>query len=588
MSNRTRILSAVPKAISSFRESEYTVTIILAIFVGILGGFGAIGFRLLIQTLQNFFYRSGTDLLEAVRSISWHWRILVPTVGGAVVGPLIFFFAREAKGHGVPEVMEAVAMRSGLIRKRVVIVKSLASAISIGTGGSVGREGPIVQIGSAIGSTLGQILRVSGNRMRNLVGCGAAAGIAATFNAPIAGAIFALEVILGEFTIGTFGPIVLSSVMATVVSRAFLGNYPAFDVPKYNLVSIWEIPAYLIMGILAGFVALLFTKSLYKAEDLWDDLKFPEYLKPALGGLTIGCLALFFPHILGVGYESITLALLGKLSWFLLLALVLVKIAATSLTIGSGGSGGIFAPSLFIGAMMGGIYGLVVHNLFPSVTASSGAYSLVGMGAIVAGTTHAPITAILILFELTDDYRIILPLMLACIISTVTASQLKRESIYTMKLVRRGIDVRAGREVSILKSMLVKDFMLRNIVPISEHLSLNDLLHLIKEGTSSYFPVLNSKEELVGILSLRDIRPVLLEEGLMDLVIAKDIMTEAVITLTSDQSLYDAMEKFGSKDIDQLPVVDTKNPKKVLGMLKRTEVIAAYNNAVVERGIEKK
>ncbi len=279
---------------------------------------------------------------------------------------------------------------------------------------------------------------------------------------------------------------------------------------------------------------------------------------------------------------------MGKLSWFLLLALVLVKIAATSLTIGSGGSGGIFAPSLFIGAMMGGIYGLVVHNLFPSVTASSGAYSLVGMGAIVAGTTHAPITAILILFELTDDYRIILPLMLACIISTVTASQLKRESIYTMKLVRRGIDVRAGREVSILKSMLVKDFMLRNIVPISEHLSLNDLLHLIKEGTSSYFPVLNSKEELVGILSLRDIRPVLLEEGLMDLVIAKDIMTEAVITLTSDQSLYDAMEKFGSKDIDQLPVVDTKNPKKVLGMLKRTEVIAAYNNAVVERGIEKK
>ncbi len=210
------------------------------------------------------------------------------------------------------------------------------------------------------------------------------------------------------------------------------------------------------------------------------------------------------------------------------------------------------------------------------------------MGAIVAGTTHAPITAILILFELTDDYRIILPLMLTCIISTVTASQLKRESIYTMKLVRRGIDVRAGREVSILKSMLVKDFMLRNIVPISENLSLNGLLHLIKEGTSSYFPVLNSYEELVGILSLRDIRHVLLEEGLMDLVIAKDIMTEAVITLTSDQSLYDAMEKFGSKDIDQLPVVDTKNPKKVIGMLKRTDVIAAYNNAVVERGIEKK
>lgn len=588
MSNRPRIWEAVPRVITSFRESEYTVTTILAIFIGILGGFGAVGFRFLIGAVQSFFYGSGADMLEAVRSISWYWRVLIPAAGGAIVGPLIFFFAREAKGHGVPEVMEAVTLRGGIIRKRVVLVKSLASAVSIGTGGSVGREGPIVQIGSAIGSTLGQILRVSSNRMRNLVGCGAAAGIAATFNAPIAGAIFALEVILGEFEIGTFGPIVLSSVMATVVSRAFLGNYPAFDIPKYHLVSVWEIPAYLIMGILAGLVAVLFTKSLYKSEDIWDKLKFPEYLKPVLGGLAIGGLALFFPHVLGVGYGSITLALLGQMSWFLLLALVIVKIVATSLTIGSGGSGGIFAPSLFIGAMMGGAYGHVVHYLFPSVTASSGAYSLVGMGAIVAGATHAPITAILILFELTDDYRIILPLMMTCIISAVTASQLKRESIYTMKLIRRGINVRAGKEISILKSMLVQDYMVRNVVPISENLSLNDLLHLIKEATSSYFPVLNSKEELVGILSLRDIRPVLLEEGLMNLVIAKDIMTEAVITVRSGQNLYDAMEKFGSKDIDQLPVVHKDNLKKVIGMLKRADVIAAYNNAVLERGIEKK
>jgi len=238
MLDRSSIWAAVPKVISSIRESEYTVTTILAIFIGILGGFGAVGFRLLIETFQSFSYRSASDLLEVVGSISWYWRILIPAIGGAIVGPLIYFFAREAKGHGVPEVMEAVALRSGLIRKRVVIVKSLASAISIGSGGSVGREGPIVQIGSAIGSAFGQVLRVSSNRMRNLVGCGAAAGIAATFNAPIAGAIFALEVILGEFEIGTFGPIVLSSVMATVVSRAFLGNHPAFDIPKHYLVSI--------------------------------------------------------------------------------------------------------------------------------------------------------------------------------------------------------------------------------------------------------------------------------------------------------------------------------------------------------------
>lgn len=588
MPNRTSLWKPALKAITFFRKSEYTVTITLAIFVGLLGGFGAIGFRLLIRAFQSISYGSGPDLLDIVLSIPWYWKILVPAIGGAVVGPLIFFFAREAKGHGVPEVMEAVAVRSGLIRKRVVIIKSLASAVCIGCGGSVGREGPIVQIGSAIGSAFGQILRLSGNRVRNLVGCGAAAGIAATFNAPIAGAIFSLEIILGEFEMGTFGPIVLASVMATVISRAFLGNYPAFSIPKYNLVSVWEIPAYLIMGFLAGLVAVLFTKSLYKAEDLWDDLKVPEYVKPALGGFIIGGLSLFLPQILGVGYETITAVLLTKVPWFLILVLVFAKIAATSLTIGSGGSGGIFAPSLFIGAAMGGIYGHVVHHLFPSVTASSGAYSLVGMGAIVAGATHAPITSILILFELTDDYRIILPLMMTCIISSVTASQLKRESIYTMKLVRRGIDVMAGKEVSVLKSLLVRDFMVRDVAFVLETMPLSSLLHLIKESTHSYFPVLNSREELVGIISLRDIRHILLEESLMDLVIAKDIMNEDVITLASNQNLHDAMGKFGIKDMGQLPVVDKDNPKKVVGMLKRTDVIVAYNNAVLRRSIERK
>jgi len=588
MSNRSSFWKTLFNLIDSFRKSEYTVTITLAIFIGLLGGFGAIGFRLLIRAFQSILYGPGPDLLYIVLSIPWYWKILIPAIGGSVVGPLVFFLAREAKGHGVPEVMEAVAMRSGVIRKRVVIVKTLASAICIGSGGAVGREGPIVQIGSAIGSAFGQMLRVSGNRLRNLVGCGAAAGIAATFNAPIAGAIFSLEVILGEFEMGTFGPIVLASVMATVVSRAFLGNYPAFTIPEYQLVSVWEIPAYLIMGILGGLVAVLFTKSLYKAEDLWEDLRIPEYAKPALGGLAIGCLSLFFPQILGVGYETITTALLGQLPWLLILTLVFAKIAATSLTIGSGGSGGIFAPSLFIGAMMGGAFGHIVHSLFPSVTASSGAYSLVGMGAIVAGATHAPITSILILFELTDDYRIILPLMMTCIISAVTASQLKRESIYTMKLVRRGIDVRAGREVSILKSLLVRDFMVKDLVFVSEVMPLNSLLHLIKESTSSYFPVLNSREELAGMISLRDIRPILMEESLMDLVIAKDIMSEDVITLSVDENLYDAMGKFGIKDIGQLPVVDRRKPRKVVGMLKRADVIVAYNNAVLRRSLEKR
>jgi len=333
--------------------------------------------------------------------------------------------------------MEAVALKGGVIRKRVVFVKTLVSAISISTGGSVGREGPIVQIGSAIGSTLGQLLKVSQDRMRALVGCGAAAGIAATFNAPIAGSMFALEVILGDFGLATFSPIVISSVVATAVSRAFLGDIPAFIVPAYELVSAWEFPLYFVLGLFCAAGGVTFTKVLYRIEDLFDDFKFPEYLKALIGGMILGAGGLFFPQVLGVGYGAIDLALMQKLAWWLFLVLAVVKMLATAITIGSGGSGGIFAPSLFLGAMAGAFFGAVVHQLFPGMTASPGAYSLVGMGAVVSATTHGPLTAILILFEMTGNYKIILPLMLSCIVATIFARQLMKESIYTLKLVRR-------------------------------------------------------------------------------------------------------------------------------------------------------
>ncbi len=279
------------------------------------------------------------------------------------MGPTVWFFAREAKGHGVPEVMEAVALRGGFIRKRVAVVKALASAMCIASGGSVGREGPIVQIGSAIGSVFGQVLRVSADRMRTLVGCGAAAGIAATFNAPIAGVMFAMEIILGEFGVATFSPIVVSSVMATVISRAHLGNFPAFVVPEYSLVSLYEIPLYILLGILAGFVGAGFTTCLYKAEDLFRAVPVPDYAKAAMGGLVIGAVGIFIPHVFGVGYDAIELAIRGNMAFVLLLSLIFLKIFATSVTIGSGGSGGVFAPSLFIGAMTGGAFGCIAHYL---------------------------------------------------------------------------------------------------------------------------------------------------------------------------------------------------------------------------------
>ena len=558
---------------------------LLATIVGLAGGFGAIGFRYLIDLFQTITYGAKGNLLEVVTATPWYWKVWVPALGGMVVGPLVYFLAREAKGHGVPEVMEAVALRKGVIRKRVVLVKSLASAVSIGTGGSVGREGPIVQIGSAIGSTIGQLLNVSAERIRTLVGCGAAAGIAATFNAPIAGSMFALEIILGDFGLATFSPIVISSVVATAVSRHFLGNTPAFIVPPYRLVSAWELPIYVLLGLFCALVAVAFTTTLYKTEDVFDGFKFPEYLKAVVGGLILGLIALLFPHILGVGYPAIDLALAGRLSWWFMLLLVAFKILATSITIGSGGSGGIFAPSLFLGAMAGGFFGNGVHALFPDITASAGAYSIVGMAAVVGGTTHGPLSAILILFEMTGNYRIILPLMIACIISSVAAGQLLKESIYTLKLARRGVNIRAGKEVNVLRAIRVEEAMNPNVETIAENLTLGTLAEKISKSKYNSFPVVDDQGHLTGILSYLDYQDVVFDRDLEDLVVAKELATPKVVTVFQNDTLYTALEKISAKDFSILPVVSPSDPRKLLGVVTRRDIMGAYNKAVLTKSV---
>ncbi|CAB1070245.1 Chloride channel protein [Olavius algarvensis Delta 1 endosymbiont] len=573
--------------VGRIRTNEHTTMAVLAVIVGLAAGFGAVGFRHLIDFFQSIAYGSSDELLEVVATIPWNIKIWIPALGGLIVGPLVYFLAREAKGHGVPEVMEAVALKSGVIRKRVVVVKSLASAISISTGGSVGREGPIVQIGSAIGSTLGQALKVSPDRMRALVGCGAAAGIAATFNAPIAGSMFALEVILGDFGLATFSPIVISSVVATVVSRAYLGDTPAFIVPAYELVSAWELPLYLVLGVFCAVVAVVFTKTLYQVEDLFDSLKFPEYFKAVLGGMLLGLLGLVFPQILGVGYGAMDAALMQQIAWWLMLVLVIVKVFATSITIGSGGSGGIFAPSLFLGAMAGGFFGMAVHTLFPTVTASPGAYSIVGMGAVVAATTHGPLAAILILFEMTGDYKIILPLMFACIVGTITSSQLLKDSIYTLKLARRGIDIKEGKEVNILKSIQVREIMSEEVEIIPEGWVLEKMTDKISKSKFNSFPVLDSDNKLCGILSFNDYSEAIFDEDLKHLVVAKDLATPNVVTVSTLDNLYTALEKISRKDFATLPVVSANDPGELVGIISRRDIIGAYDKAVLKKSLFK-
>ncbi|MFH0844481.1 MAG: chloride channel protein [Pseudomonadota bacterium] len=560
---------------------------ILAIIVGLAGGLGAVGFRHLIDFIQSIFYGSRENLLALVKSTPWYLKLLIPAFGGLIVGPITYFLAREAKGHGVPEVMEAVALKGGIIRKRIVFIKSIASAVCIGTGGSVGREGPIVQIGSGIGSSIGQILKISIDRMRTLVGCGAAAGIAATFNAPIAGSMFALEIILGDFALATFSPIVISSVVATAVSRHYLGNTPAVIVPAYRLVSAWELPLYGALGLFCAVVAWTFTRTLYKVEDIFDAIRFPDYLKAVLGGFILGGIGLIFPYILGVGYPAIDLALSQNLSWWLLFLLIIVKILATSITIGSGGSGGIFAPSLFVGALAGGFFGPVSHSIFPEITAPPGAYSIVGMGAVVAGTTHGPLSAILILFEMTGDYKIILPLMIACIISTLMSSHLSIESIYTLKLIRRGVNIQAGREVNILRSILVEDVMNSSVETIPEDMPLGKFAEKISRSKHNSFPVVDDHGILRGILSYYDYRDAVFDENLKDLVVAKDIATSDVVIVSSEDNLYDALETITLKDFALLPVVSPNDRSRLVGVLTRRDIISAYNRTVLKHTIFK-
>jgi len=567
------------------KSNEQTMMAILALIVGLSGGFGAVVFRYLINFVQKISYGSDSELIEIIPLIPWLQWIWLPALGGLVVGPLVYFLAKEAKGHGVPEVMEAVALKSGLIRKRIFVIKSLASAVCIGTGGSVGREGPIVQIGSGIGSTIGQVLKISADRRRTLVGCGAAAGIAATFNAPIAGSMFALEIILGDFGLATFSPIVISAVTATVVSRHFLGDTPAFIVPAYELISAWEFPLYVILGGFCALVATAFIDLLYRFEDLFDSLKFPDYLKASLGGIILGAIGVFFPHVLGVGYGAINLSLMQMISWWLMLILIVCKILATAITIGSGGSGGIFAPSLFMGTMAGGFFGSIVHTLFPEFTATAGAYSIVGMGAVVSATTYGPLTAILMLFEMTGDYKIILPLMMTCIISSTVIRRLTAGSIYTLKLTRKGIDIQAGKEVNILKSIGVKEVM--NVEPetLSEGIGMGKLADKISKSKYSSFPVINGQNELTGMLSFADYHDAVFNEDLRDLVVVKDIATSELITVSIDDNLFDALEKISVHDFSILPVVSGNDNRKLLGILTRRDIIAAYNKALIKKSL---
>jgi len=567
---------------------QSTTTIITAAIVGIGAGFGAVGFRRLIEFFQHFSYDTFTGFIQQIAPYQF---LIIPAIGGAIFGPIIYFFAREAKGHGVPEVMEAVALRGGRIRPQVTIVKAVASAVCIGTGGSIGREGPIAQIGSAWGSTIGQVLHLNNDGVRNLVACGAAGGIAATFNAPIGGAIFALEVILGRFQVVNFVSVVISAVLADVIAQVFEKNPVPFNIPTtYTLSNPMDLLLYVLLGLLLAVMAVAFTRLLYLSEDLWNSIRIPEYVKPIFGGLLLGTIGVFtykingFPRVFGVGYDSINQALQGMFPLWMALGLFLFKILATVITLGSGGSGGIFAPSLFMGAMFGLGFGHIVQMIYPGNTVPLGVFAMVSMAGFFSGAAHAPLTAILILFEMTHNYNIILPLMLTTVIATVVSQLISSESIYTLKLTRRGVHLQQGHDIDVMQGITVGEVMSKDFEDVHPETSLKQLAELFANTHQHGFPVVDDEGTLHGVVSISDLERAV-ASGPVEGKTVMDIATASGLLIVSPEDpMWKALNRMSSLDIGLLPVVkENDNHQHLIGIVRRSHIIRAYNLAIAKR-----
>jgi len=580
---------ALVDRVASWLESSPAGLVVVALVVGVGAGAGAIAFRYLIAWCTLVFsghpdpsaIGHATHPLVPVLGI-WY-AVLVPVVGGLIYGPLVEFFAPEARGHGVPEVMLAVAQRGGRIRPPVVAVKALGSAICIGSGGSVGREGPIVQVGSALGSTLGQVLHMPSTRLRLLVACGAAGGISATFNAPISGVMFALELILRDFEAQAFGVVVLASVAANVVGRAAFGSAAFLILPPFSMASVWEFALYAGLGLLAALVGVAFIRILYALEDVGDRLwRGPEWLRPAIGGLALGLLILALPEMYGVGYPVLEDAVRGDYGVPFLLLLVGAKMFATSLTIAIGGSGGVFAPSLFMGAALGMAYGQILQTLLPGIAHSAGAYGLVGMGSVFAATSRAPITSMLIIFEMTGNYQVILPLMFSIALAVPLSHLFSEDTIYTAKLRRRGVEVSRAQPVNPMTILMVRDAMQPAPQVVSQDMPVPQAISRVTRDGRDALAVVDEHGQYRGVITARRLEETL-EAGAVGSKVGQ--LAEDVPTVTEDQNLEEAVRALSWTDGSGLLVL-TADGARPIGWLTHRDVLRTYtfHRAAVPHG----
>jgi len=571
---------------ASANRGESIAMLLMAAVVGFLAGGAAVLFGVAIRWVQTICFGAAEPAVSLLRTLP-AWQVaLVPALGGLAVGVLATYAVDEARGHGVPEVMKALALSGGRIRGRVAVAKLVASALTIGSGGSCGREGPVIQIGAAIGSKAGQVLKMGPRRLRTLVGCGAAAGIAATFNAPIAGAVFACEVLLGGFGLTLFGPIVISSVVATMTMRYFNGPAPVFHPPACGVVSPKELVAYVLLGLAAGLVSWAYIRLNALVQAAFARLaasRPARAISPAVGGLMVGLIALVLPQVMGDGHAASNAAFSAQYPLLLLALLVVAKTVATSLTLGSGGSGGVFSPAICIGALLGAAFGMVSSKVLGAEDfAGVAAWSLVGMGGMVAGSMLAPMTAILMAFEITRTYTIVLPVMLVSCLSTVVTSLLTKDlSIYTGALAKEGIRLYRGAAPRMLRGRKAEELMRTDCARAPGGEKAQVVAGLLLSSPRERIYLVDGSGTLEGVVGLGVVRRFLLSpEAMGEVLIAEDIARKDVPTVSPDDDLSEAAEKFIRSGEDELPVVEGMAPGRLVGVLRHRDVMNALRDTL--------
>ena len=564
----------------------------LASGIGLLAGLIAFVLYKLIGLFTNifFYHRFVAEFISARHNQLGLWVIPIPVIGGIIVGFMAKYGTSKIKGHGIPEAMEAVMMNRSRIEPRVAILKPISAAIAIGTGGPFGAEGPIIQTGGAVGSLVGQAFHTTASERKVLLACGAAAGMSATFNTPIAGVILAIELLLFEFKARSFIPLVIASTLATAVHMQLFGAGPMFQVTPMDFGIPKALPFYLLLGLVCGLAAVGFSKSLYWMEDQFEKLPVDELWWPAIGALGLGIIGYFVPRVLGVGYDTIGDILNANLAWKLLLVVMVAKAAALVISLGSGTSGGLLAPMFMSSAAMGGLFAMGVDRIVPAANLSVGAFALVAMGAVFGAASRATFTFIIFAFEITRDYNSVLPLMLVSVIADGIAMWLMpRASIMTEKLARRGLHIHQDYEADVLQQLRVSETMDPDIPTLPASMKVSDLSDLIARRDPSVsrhqgMLILDSDGKLAGVITRGDVMRAL-DADPNGAASVLDAGTRQVVVTFPDDTLHEASVKMLRNNIGRLPVVDRNDPRKVIGYLGRPGIMAARSRRLDEEHV---